>query len=365
MKICIVANNLNPRTGWGRLVSNVGRELKKLGYEVGYIIEKGEEEANVLVAPLKLDLSSFFTLGSSLMKSRRFLADYDVVICYDINPYAIAISLATLGMKKKLVAYAIATYSLLTPGHYIKNMLMRWAYGRADAVWTVSDFVNKQIEKSGYKIKNCQIVPVGVEISFFKKFEAQNASVIAFPYILSVGALKYRKGFHLSIPAFALIAREFPDLKYFIIGDQDMSYARRMRALAEELGVSERVIFLEKISDEELAKYYRFASLFVLTPVTFPGALEGFGMVYLEAGASGKPVIGTLDSGAEAAIVDGFNGLLVPPEAEKIAEAMRKILNNEELASFLGDNGPKRAAEFDWTKIAALQVKNLQKVLNS
>ncbi|MDO8495016.1 MAG: glycosyltransferase [bacterium] len=365
MRICLVANNLNPHAGWGRLVSNVAEKIKTLGHEVGFILEKGVNNENTLVVPLNLKLSNLFNLPGSMRRVRRFAAGYDAVISYDINPYGIVVSLAMLGLKKKKVAYAIATYSVLTSGHFFKNMLMRWAYQQADAVWSVSKFVVQQIEKSGYKIKTCEIIPVGVDTSFFKKTERSVSRPIPSPYILSVGALKYRKGFHVSIPAFAAIAKDFPDLKYVIIGDQDMSYAKRMKALAAELQIEDRIIFLEKISDEDLLKYYYNASLFVLTPITTREMIEGFGMVYLEAGACARPVVGTLDSGAEAAIVEGVTGFLAQPEAGAVAIAMRKILENATLAASMGANGVKRAAEFDWDKVAGMYVDSLQKLLRS
>ena len=72
-------------------------------------------------------------------------------------------------------------------------------------------------------------------------------------------------------------------------------------------------------------------------------------MVYLEANACGKPVIGTYNCGAEDAIKDGFNGFLVPQNnIEKTSQAVLKILDNPDLAKKLGINGKKKAQDMNW-----------------
>ena len=80
---------------------------------------------------------------------------------------------------------------------------------------------------------------------------------------------------------------------------------------------------------------------------------EGFGLVYLEAGACGRPAIGTFDCGAEDAIVNNVTGLLVPQnDIQKTAEAVLRLFDNPGLAKKLGENGKKRAQEMSWDKIA-------------
>ncbi len=347
------------------MATKVSKEIQLLGHEVGFIVKKGNPDKNILVAPLKFSIKKLPGLVSNLLKIRKFIGSYDIVVCYDINPGAIALNIAALGKGKKIVAYAIGTYSLLGPGFSIKNLFMRWAYNSSQSIFIVSDFLRRQIEKSGYRFSKYKLVPVGVDTGFFKKTVSEDEKP-PFDYILSVGALKYRKGYHLSIPAFALIAHEFPSLKYIIIGDHDLSsYYNETKKIIAELGLEDRVILIEKITDEELIRYYNSALFFILTSVTTPKALEGFGMVYLEAGACGKAVIGALDSGAEDAIENNVTGLLVRPEPSEIAMAMQKLLVNKELCLGIASNGLKRAAEFDWSNIAKIYLKNFTEILNN
>ena len=104
--------------------------------------------------------------------------------------------------------------------------------------------------------------------------------------------------------------------------------------------------------------YYQ-ADIFLLTPITINDSIfEGFGLVYLEAGACGKPVIGTHDCGAEDAIVDGVTGLLVPQKnIKKTTEAVLKLLDDPNFAKKLGENGKKRARQMSWDNVIKKYIK--------
>jgi glycosyltransferase involved in cell wall biosynthesis len=81
---------------------------------------------------------------------------------------------------------------------------------------------------------------------------------------------------------------------------------------------------------------------------------EGFGLVYLEAGAAGLPVIGTLGCGAEEAIVPGETGLLIPQaDAGALAAALVRLLENPALRAEMGAAGRARAEAYSWLNIAA------------
>ncbi|MEK7604163.1 MAG: glycosyltransferase family 4 protein [Patescibacteria group bacterium] len=360
MRICIVVDNLNPKVGWGRQALNVSEQFRAYGHDVGFIVEK-EDSLNFpqLAVPLRLSVKNLLFLPLTLLRIRNFIKTYDVILCYDVNPNAIILNMANLGQKRKVVIHALATYSLLGRGTPVRNFFMRWAYRRAKKVLVISEFTKRQIEKSGFKLTGEVIVPVGVDTNFFHPI-LSDEKIAQYPFVLTVGALKPRKGYHISIPAFKVIAEEFPDLKYVIIGYQNMaSYFKELKDLVADFGLKDRVIFLEKISDNDLLKYYNSAELFVMTSITEPDTVEGFGMVYLEAGACGTPVVGAYNTGAEAAISDNINGFLVKHDPVEIANAMRKILLDKNLAKILGTNGIKRAKEFNWDNIAKLYLKNL------
>src|SRR6185295_7156824 len=102
-----------------------------------------------------------------------------------------------------------------------------------------------------------------------------------------------------------LISR-FPTLKYMIVGDGDD--LARLEQKTFSLGLSERVIFAGRISEEEKAAHYCLADAYVM-----PSRGEGFGIVFLEALACGLPVMGSLADGGREALLDGALGCLVDP----------------------------------------------------
>ena len=366
MKVCFVVDNLNAQLGgWGRMATNVAYSMARQGHEVGFVATSGESDHPVLHVPLRqpvLNLKAilhYFLLPATLLKIRKFVRTYDVVICYDPNPYGILISLATLGLPVKIVMYAVGTYSLLTKNP-VTNLFIRWAYAHADRIFITSEFVQGEIKKSGLTIDDYVIAPVGLDPNVFK-VDPTSPRVVEGEYLLGVGALKRRKGFHISIPAFAKIASEFPNLQYVVVGDQRQTARfENLKQTAKELGVEDRVVFLERLTDEELLGLYNHAKLFVLIPLTSPDALEGFGMVFLEANACGLPVVGAYNSGAEAAIVDGLNGLLAQPEPDDVARALSQILRDPALAKRLSEGGLTRVKEFHWDRIGDLFIKECE-----
>ena len=119
--------------------------------------------------------------------------------------------------------------------------------------------------------------------------------------------------------------------------------------MIQQLGLEDTVRFLGRVSQEELVRLYHWCDLFVLTPENVDGAFEGFGLVYLEANACGKPVIGTRGCGAEEPIADGYNGILVPQQdAGATAEAILKLLENSNLYATMRQNALERARQMSF-----------------
>jgi glycosyltransferase involved in cell wall biosynthesis len=109
----------------------------------------------------------------------------------------------------------------------------------------------------------------------------------------------------------------------------------RLKRIAIDLNVADRVHFFENLSDEEVAACYARAEFFAL-----PSTGEGFGLVFLEAMAFSKPVVATASGGTPDVVQDGVNGLLVPPgNARALKEALGRLLSDESLRRDLGRHG--------------------------
>jgi len=154
--------------------------------------------------------------------------------------------------------------------------------------------------------------------------------------VLTVGrwaASERYKGADKLISAVASLRKNFPDLHLVAVGGGDD--LPRLQKQVSELSVVERVHFLEGISRQELAACYAHADVFAL-----PSTGEGFGIVFLEAMAFRKPIVGAARGGATDLIREGVNGLLVPPhDPEQLAQALDRLLRDGRLRAEMGLRG--------------------------
>jgi phosphatidylinositol alpha-1,6-mannosyltransferase len=134
------------------------------------------------------------------------------------------------------------------------------------------------------------------------------------------------------------------DAHYAVIGigeDRD-----HLQGLAAELGMTERVHLLGHVSYEDLPRWYCAGDLFAMPNRDIGGDTEGFGLVYLEAAAAGRPVVAGTAGGTGSAVVDEVTGLRVDgEELSAIAQALVRLLRNSEEAVQMGRNGRARVLE--------------------
>lgn len=182
------------------------------------------------------------------------------------------------------------------------------------------------------------------------------------PTLLSVGDIKPRKGQHISLAAFAKVKEQLPQARYWIVGhyNPENAYVQELQQFIRERGLKD-VTFKGLVSDEELRACYRSASVFVLTPQQVGLHFEGFGLVYLEAGAYGLPVVATRSGGTPDAVKDGETGLLAAQnDVAGVAEAILQLLSDTELARRLGRANRTWAEELTWERYAGEQYQLYQ-----
>lgn len=335
MKVCFVCDNLNKKTGWGRMSAAISEGLSDKGFKVQYILKS------------EMDLGFF-----NIFKIRKFIKECDIIHAIDIFPFGVVASLANIGLNKPIVLHALGTYSVASKRRPLKNLLMQWAVNRAKKIFIVSEFTKKQIAVSGLKLKNTEVLPVGIDLNFSKDY-SHLKNKMDFPFILNVAEIKERKGIIETIKAFSLFNNKNPKVKLVIVGKRPKDYyANSVDMLIEKRGLKDSIIFMEKISDEELLSLYKYCEFFCMLPVSKPDSFEGFGLVYFEASVMNKTSIGAVDSGAEAAIVHNKTGLLVNLQnSQECAKAMELLFKNKELRIKLAQNAKKYAQEFSWKKV--------------
>jgi phosphatidylinositol alpha-1,6-mannosyltransferase len=307
------------------------------------------------MSPARFWASTALCLGPVWRAARRA----DLVHAIKDYPHSL---LGLLGAKlagKPCVATAHGTYSvqpLLDARHRGKA---RWAYKRFARMISVSRYTQGRMLEllagAPPGPDRMAVIPNAVDADHYvARREVGEQPWHGRRYTLSIGEVKERKGHHLSVAAWCRLAKRHPDLHHFVVGrGTGDAYQLGLIELSREARVGDRLHFLGNVSEDEKIDLLQSCELFVHTPVTAAdGGFEGFGLVYLEASACGKPVIGTLGCGAEDAILDGETGLLVPQRVDAVEDALEQLLGDAELRARMGARGREHAAANTWEQNA-------------
>lgn len=175
--------------------------------------------------------------------------------------------------------------------------------------------------------------------------------------LLSVGRLQRRKGHDRVIEAVAALKDMLPGLRYAIVGDGEER--PRLECLAAQAGVRDRVVFTGAVPEDTLPAYFAASDVFVLPNRRDGADIEGFGIVFLEAAACGKPVIGGNSGGVPEAIDHGRTGLLVDgTDVQELARAIDRLARDPAERQALGSAGRERVLRgFTWDHAAAQVVR--------
>ncbi|RSM57868.1 glycosyl transferase [Amycolatopsis sp. WAC 01376] len=243
-----------------------------------------------------------------------------------------------------------------------RTRLERMIAKQADRVIaTCSDEVFELV-RMGLPRSRASVVPCGVDLTKFTP-DGERAPRTAARRIVSVGRLVPRKGFDLAIAALASL----PDTELVIAGGPDSGplteapEVRRLLAIADRLGVTDRVRLPGLVSREKMPALLRSADAVVCTPW-----YEPFGIVPLEAMACGVPVVATAVGGLTDTVVDGVTGMLVPPRNPKeLAGALRRLLSDISACESFGIAGADRVrARYSWDRVAADTLRAYGRVLS-
>ncbi len=165
-------------------------------------------------------------------------------------------------------------------------------------------------------------------------------------YVLCLGRVVEKKGFDLMLEAFARVAPSHPDVGLVVAGDGRALPTLRQRAV--ELGIADQVHFPGSLGRASVAGAMRDAAIFVM-----PSRIEPFGIVALEGWRGGTPIIVSARGGAPEFVRDGIDGLVVDPfDAEALANAVSRLLDDPALGAAFVASGLSRLNEFTWPRIA-------------
>jgi glycosyltransferase involved in cell wall biosynthesis/phosphoheptose isomerase len=220
----------------------------------------------------------------------------------------------------------------------------------------------EELARMGVSTDHVQVVPCGVDTAHFSPSGPTWEHGLpggCRARLLAVGRLVERKGFDLAVRALP----ELPEAELVIVGGppadrlDDDPEARRLRDLAEELGVQDRLVLTGQRPHEAMPAIYRSADVVLAVPW-----YEPFGITPLEAAACGRPLVGTAVGGLLDSVADGVTGQLVGPrDVPALVAAVQGLLADPEGAARMGRRARGRAVElFDWSVVAACTERVLE-----
>jgi phosphatidylinositol alpha-1,6-mannosyltransferase len=355
--------------GWGRYAQGLVRGLLERGVRLTILtmrntvvppMSDGARVIPCLSSPLaSLDRVPHFAWNMAHVW--RYAPGHDLVHFF-VEPYALAAS-AVFPWPYLITVHGTYGVSPLKMNPVTRALFTR-TMQRAAAVVCVSGYTRRRVYEALH-LENLAVVTNGFE-PVRPPVEHFAGDIAGAPVLMGTGALKPRKGYHTMLEALPAIRAQYSGVHYYLVGDdQDRKYVSGLRQTIARLGLERNATITGRIDEAYLDALYRRADAFVLPSENSGSAFEGFGLAYLEANAYGKPVVGTLDCGAEDAITDGDNGLLVPQrDPAALSAAVLRLLGDPAAARAMGERGRERAYGRDWSTVVDEYLTIYRRVLN-
>ncbi len=283
----------------------------------------------------------------------------NVIHCGDLYPSAVIGLLCQRLFGIPFVAYSHGEDITLTDERRFQPKLRDLIYRSAKAIIANGEFAIENLHRIGIDPGKIHKLTPGLDVTAFfpepvdpelrARYGLEDSLVI-----VTIARLVSRKGHARVLRAFAALQGQIPPTKYLIAGRGPLE--SELRQLAEDLGVADKVIFAGFVPDEQINQYYNLADLLAMPNTAEAGDVEGFGMVFLEANAAGKPVIGGRSGGVSEAIAHGITGLLVSSD-DDLRGALRTLLNDSTMRARFGAAGLNRVQQdFAWSsRVASLE----------
>lgn len=373
MRVAIFSSSIIPKDGYGNITYELTRELHAHGMDLTLFLPHNQaEEARKMALPFdvrcvlpKYIYRIFARNGLSYFRSVD-VSGYDLVHDLFSYPYCIPALRSAKKYGKPFITGAQGTHGVRPLTYFPERYLLKRCFRQAKAIIVPSAYTKHRMLEEAKEDFAISIIHNGVHYARFQRKGNVTTVRNAFPdkkLLLTVGGLWGRKGHDLVLCALPTILRAHPDVQYVIVGDGNAR--AHLEHLAISLGIGNHVTFAGRKSGEELVAYFQACDIYVHTPrIVDRNKFEGFGIVYLEASACGKPIVATDAGGIRDAVLDQETGLIVPDgDIEGIAKSIIQLLDDESLAKELGDRGMRYAQEHDWSVIARKFIELYQKTL--
>jgi glycosyltransferase involved in cell wall biosynthesis len=329
----------------------------------------GHESYNIYRQPFPFERANRF---SNQLRWAHWLTSsrsprFDVLHCGNIRPVGYAVRWAHRRRRTPYLVYVnggdLLRERRKAQRSPIKRQTAQWILGQAAGIVATSQWVAQLTSEVMREVGVENPPPVaaldlGTDPVHFNPSRDTGAlrrrwGVGDAPIILTVARLVPHKGQDMGIRALAALARDFPDLRYIMVGEGHDEL--RLRTLARDLGVIDKAGFVGPMRDDELPEAYATSTVYLgASRVDKEINVEGFGISFLEAGASGVPSVAGDSGGVRSAVRDGETGIVVPPtDVDAIADALRSLLLNPERRKQMG-RAARLAVEthYNWDRVA-------------
>ena len=215
----------------------------------------------------------------------------------------------------------------------------------AAGIHVTAPMEGKELERFGFNFPQSHYIPNGVDPPSDEELTRASSSAIPDePYVLFLSRINWKKGLDRLVKAWAGV----PDQLLVVAGNDEEGYQAKIEKLAGEEGVVERIRFIGPVKGTDKWLLYRNAQLFVL-----PSYSENFGIVVLEAMASGCPVAVTSGVGLADTVENERCGVLLDGTPRQMASAINGLLSDQAGRNEMGDRGRQVAcSQFSWQSIA-------------
>jgi phosphatidylinositol alpha-mannosyltransferase len=348
--------------GVNKHIGHLANEFTRLGHEAHILVPNSEQVADehvinassaIIPVPFAGSVARVSLSPRIYRRTKRILQEghYDVLHLHE--PLMPMLPLAVL-RHHDLVPQAICVgtfhaYREVSRAYYYGAPIFRRFFKRLDGHIVVSEVAREYHLR--YFPAEYTVIPNGVDVELFGRpgLAPMEEFMDGRPNILFVGRLERRKGLPYLIEALVHVKRQVPDARLIVVGAYDDLGKVPFLLQVRHLGLND-VHFVGRVTDEDLARYYRTADAFC-APST---GMESFGMVLLEAMASGAPIVASDIEGYREVMDDGLQGVLVKPECpEELAYALVSLLRDPERRRAMSANGREKAERYAWPIVAA------------
>ncbi len=357
MKILIPTADYPPIEGGISTVAlEVARMLTTKGHEITVLapyfpdtgpFDEAEPYEVHRYAGYRLGWLRFFPM---LFTALPLMRRAELILCINIAYAGVMARIAGSLSRTPYVVFAYGYEFLKFKGVWPVSALLRSVYRHARLTVAISDFTRSQLAEFGAAPDGIVTIHPGASLSTPLSRECLAATRDKFALgndrvILAVGRFVPRKGHLTFVRALPRILEAFPDTVLVLVGQ-----GPAMSDVAKEanaLGVRDNVLLPGCLPPDDVAALYECCEIFALpTGTDSDGQVEGFGLVFTEAHAHGKPVVAGHSGGVTEAVLDGETGLIVEPnDPDALAEAILSLMNDPERARRLGENGRRRVEE--------------------